>query len=52
MKIYTDLHSRTSLFNIPSWGINKIESIGAKLIHDYDETATIYFGDLLEKKDI
>ena len=52
MKIYTDLHSRTSLYNIPSWGIDKIESMGANLIHDYDETATIYFGDLLEKEDI
>ncbi len=52
MKIYTDLHSRTSLYNIPSWGIEKIESMGANLIHDYDESATIYFGDLLEKEDI
>ena len=52
MKIYTDLHSRTSLYNIPSWGIDKIESMGANLIHDYDESVTIYFGDLLEKEDI
>jgi len=52
MKIYTDLHSRTSLYNIPSWGIEKIESMGANLIHDYDESVTIYFGDLLEKEDI
>ena len=52
MKIYTDLHSRTNFFNIPKWGIEEIESFGAELIHDYDESVTIYFGDLLEKKDV
>ena len=50
MKIYTDLHSRTNFFNIPKWGREEIESFGAELIHDYDESVTIYFGDLLEKK--
>ena len=52
MKIYTDLHSRTNFFNIPKWGREEIESFGAELIHDYDESVTIYFGDLLEKKDV
>ena len=52
MKIYTDLHSRTNFFNIPKWGIDKIESFGAELIHDYDKSVTIYFGDLLEKEDV
>ena len=32
--------------------VKEIESFGAELIHDYDESVTIYFGDLLEKKDV
>ena len=52
MKIYTDLHSRTNFFNIPEWGVNEIQSHNAELLHDYDESVTIYFGDLIRKKDV
>jgi len=52
MKIYTDLHGRTSLFNIPDWGISEIQSIGADIIYDYDDSVNIYFGDLLVGEDV
>ena len=52
MKVYTDLHSRTKMYNLPDWGFDKLKSIGIDLVTEYNEDVKVYWGDLFTKKDV
>ena len=52
MKVYTDLHSRTKMYNLPDWVFTKLKSIGIDLVTEYNEDVKVYWGDLLTKTDI
>ena len=52
MKIYTDLHKRTKMYNLPAWGIEKLKKIGLEVVTEYSDDIEIYWGDLLEKTDV
>jgi len=52
MKVYTDLHNRTKMYNIPLWGIEELKKIGLEVVTEYSEDIEIFWGDLLTKKDV
>ena len=52
MKIYTDLHKRTKMYNLPAWGIDKLEKNGLEVVTKYSDDIEIYWGDSLTKTDV
>ena len=41
MKIYTDLHKRTKMYNLPAWGIDKLKKIGLDVVTEYSDDIEI-----------
>lgn len=52
MIVYTDLHNRSKIYNIPKKYIEQLSKLGIYIITKYSKDVEVYWGDLLTKKDI
>ena len=52
MIVYTDLHNRSKIYNIPKKYIEQLSKLGIYITTKYSKDVEIYWGDLLTKKDI
>ncbi len=50
MIVYTDLHNRSKMYNIPKKYVKKLSKLGVELTTKYGDDIEIYWGDLFTEK--
>lgn len=52
MIVYTDLHNRSKIYNIPKTSFKKLSDLGVKITTEYRDDVEVYWGDLFTKKSL
>ncbi len=52
MIVYTDLHNRSKMYNIPKRHIKKLSNLGVQLTTKYEDGVEIYWGDLFTEESL